>query len=223
MQWFSNANRQYSARNFDSAGQVDKDVITILPIAQDIICLIAKIEDLPVIEPDPLEECFISRAVEKRKIEFRAGRNLARLALKHLGNDAITIPARENRLPDWPDGFIGSLSHTRSHVGVVVAKSSSFQSIGFDIENLRSIETSLYPHLLRKEEIAEVQREDIDPSVYFSGKEAAFKAVFQVHEEYFEFTDLRLLHRALVGYRRSSPPHERRIQVCLRVRRDSAV
>lgn len=171
-------------------------MITILPIAQDIICLIAKIEDLPVIEPDPLEECFISRAVEKRKIEFRAGRNLARLALKHLGNDAITIPARENRLPDWPDGFIGSLSHTRSHVGVVVAKSSSFQSIGFDIENLRSIETSLYPHLLRKEEIAEVQREDIDPTVYFSGKEAAFKAVFQVHEEYFEFTDLRLLLQA---------------------------
>ncbi|MCV6604473.1 MAG: hypothetical protein OIF34_04145, partial [Porticoccaceae bacterium] len=54
----------------------------------------------------------VSKAVPKRQAEFLAGRHCAALALKSLGFENTEVQSGENRIPHWPQGAVGSISHT---------------------------------------------------------------------------------------------------------------
>lgn len=60
----------------------------------------------------PEEAHCISRAVNKRRCEFLAGRLCARNALADIGAGMPAIPTTDNRAPQFPIGLSGSITHT---------------------------------------------------------------------------------------------------------------
>ena len=79
----------------------------------------------------PVEETSVAHAVPKRRTEFRTGRAYARAALAALGCAPAPIPVGESRQPLWPNGFLGSISHSGPWVGCAAVRCGR---VGFDVE-----------------------------------------------------------------------------------------
>ena len=64
--------------------------------------------------PDlPADEAIsMVRAVPRRRVEFATGRLCARRAMAALGHARVSIPRAQDRVPIWPDGIVGSITHT---------------------------------------------------------------------------------------------------------------
>lgn len=91
----------------------------------------------PSADPSSLfadEAVEVRRAVEKRRREFAAGREIARGLLTQLGHDRQPLVAGPDRAPRWPPGIVGSISHCDELCLVVVAPESVVRSIGVDVE-----------------------------------------------------------------------------------------
>ena len=167
-------------------------MFTKLEFTEDVCCIVAKIADLAGYPFDPLEDACIPLAIDKRRIEFHAGRRIARIAMSELGVESSTIPVGTNREPVWPSPVTGSISHNQTYVGIAMAKSSDYQSIGFDLENHHSVTDAMRKHVLTPDELDTILDKALDPTFYFSSKEAVFKAVFPIHREFFSFTDVHI-------------------------------
>src|SRR5690606_13013148 len=61
----------------------------------------------------PLLPAEIAAARPRRRAEYAAGRIAARAALRRLTGQAALIGMGPDRLPLWPKGTIGSISHNR--------------------------------------------------------------------------------------------------------------
>jgi len=57
----------------------------------------------------PREAAIVERASDKRRREFTAGRECARIALGKLGIAPVPILIGERGAPQWPPGIVGSL------------------------------------------------------------------------------------------------------------------
>ena len=138
----------------------------------------------------------MARAVPKRREEFRTGRGYARAALAALGCAPCPIPIGESRQPVWPNGFLGSISHT-GHICVsVVGRSKNFSGLGLDLELDEELEGDLYPFICRKDEVYLKQilaRTRIDPGkLLFVIKEAVYKAYFPGAGFFLDFHDVKV-------------------------------
>ena len=161
-----------------------------LPFAQRVVCLLAGINDFSPLTINPLEDASLGSVAPKRHHEFHAGRHLARMAMSRAGLPNATIEKRSDRLPQWPKNVVGSISHTESHVGAAITMDAGIASLGLDVETAGRVEAELYPQVLVAQERVKVDSGEIDATRYFCAKEAIFKAVFAIHHEYFEFTDV---------------------------------
>ena len=143
----------------------------------------------------PEESAYIARARDKRRREFIAGRVLAKKTLAGLGEICDSIPAHELRYPRWPEGYIGSISHTRALVTAVVARMSRFAGLGIDVERARSVTPDLHRSLFTGSERMLIDREAADDvaTILFSCKESIYKAVFPRFREFLEFGDVELI------------------------------
>lgn len=140
------------------------------------------------------EEAYIARAADKRQKEFSAGRSAAKAILRDYGVKCASIPASSGRYPLWPPGFVGSISHTESHVLVAVGASDDYCGLGVDIEKINSVEADLYESLFTHAEREFLQKSD-DVNIattLFSCKESVYKAVFPMCHEFLEFTDVEI-------------------------------
>ncbi|MGH8920694.1 MAG: 4'-phosphopantetheinyl transferase family protein, partial [Actinomycetes bacterium] len=82
----------------------------------------------------PSEEAVISRAVEKRRREFRTVRHCARQALRELGLPPVAVLTGEHREPLWPPGVVGSMTHCTGYRAAAVARSRDLRTVGIDAE-----------------------------------------------------------------------------------------
>ena len=89
---------------------------------------------LPGLTALPAEESIIGRAVEKRRKEFITARSCARVALGELGIDPVPIMRGEKDMPLWPDGIVGSITHTNGYRAAIVAHGLAVRSLGIDAE-----------------------------------------------------------------------------------------
>ncbi|WP_420569062.1 4'-phosphopantetheinyl transferase family protein [Thalassovita sp.] len=139
----------------------------------------------------PSEELAISRAVPKRRDEFRAGRSAARQAMRAVGAAPSALPARKDRLPDWPEGIAGSITHCRDLC--VACASTGARAIGLDVETATELPADLWETILLPDE-HEAVRSSAHPgalaTLIFSSKEAAYKAQYPLSETLFGFHDL---------------------------------
>src|SRR5688572_29915305 len=100
------------------------------------------------------EQQLVENAVPKRQNELAVGRVLARRLLERLGFATGPLLARPDRVPRWPPGAVGSISHTNGLCVCVVARASDAIAIGVDVEEDSPLDKKLWPLILRARERA---------------------------------------------------------------------
>jgi len=147
-------------------------------------------------ELHPSEAAQVAKAVDKRQREFAAARGLARGLFESLGLVAGPLLNGEDRAPIFPDGVVGSITHTAGYCGVVVGRASSYVGLGLDVEQAEPLK----PELLRMI-LADDERDAYDPTdppalarakLVFSAKEAAYKAQYALTRTYLGFSAMRI-------------------------------
>jgi 4'-phosphopantetheinyl transferase EntD len=146
----------------------------------------------------PEEEAAVARAVAKRRREFLAGRNAAHDALAKLGAPRKPLLPGPDRMPLWPAGYVGSITHTDCHCAVAVGRADDgVRAIGIDLEPAETLPPGVLETIGRAEEIAWLQsaarnKRDLLARALFSAKECTFKCQFPVTREMLEFEDLSI-------------------------------
>ena len=146
----------------------------------------------------PLEAASMARAVPKRRREYTAGRVLARRAAARLGVSPLELLAGDDRAPQWPDGLVGSITHTQDHVAVALARSEDIGGIGLDVEQAAPLPIRLWDSICTPEDLAmlshygdELER-GLAAKVVFSAKEAAYKAQYLITQQFLGFSAMHI-------------------------------
>lgn len=137
-------------------------------------------DDGRAIAMHPTEAVHVAGSAEKRRRDFALGRACARIALAHLGVDAI-LPKGEGGAPVWPRDIVGSITHTTGYAAALVAWRRDFQAIGIDAERIGRISPRMAGMLFGPAErawldaLGEAERNRA-ATIFFSAKEAYYKA-----------------------------------------------
>ena len=145
----------------------------------------------------PDEAAWIGHASGKRRREFAAGRICARAALLELGVAADQpLGSGQDRAPLWPDGVIGSISHTADYCIAVLARADgSGDGIGIDAERYGRVGDHLHRTIFTTAERAWLGRlpgpeRAETATTLFSGKEAFYKAQHPLTRSWVGFKDV---------------------------------
>jgi hypothetical protein len=136
---------------------------------------VAPIDGLGELPLPPEEEVAVTRAVAKRREEFRAGRRVAHMALRELSLDG-PLPRREDGAPEWPAGAVGSISHGGGLCAAFVVRDGAVLGCGVDVEDAAgALEPAVADLILHpRDELPDAP----EPArLALSAKEAAFKSV----------------------------------------------
>ena len=155
-----------------------------LALPEGCVGVAGEVGDYPLLNG---EEVFVERAVAKRRREFATGRHFARLALQQLGQAPAAILRDDDRRPIWPQGNVGSISHTECLAAAVVASAKSLRGAGIDIEYCDRVTEELQPRLLTEHEMTRSWHDEREPAVIFSAKEAGYKAINPIVGEFIGF------------------------------------
>ncbi len=145
----------------------------------------------------PEEVACVANSSARRRADFAAGRDCARLALQQIGHENSILLANPDRSPHWPAGTVGSISHTTGFAGAVAARTTQFQSLGLDVERFFVCDDSMSREVLTQEETAwlalqpQVQQTAL-AALLFCAKEAFYKCQYPVTRRWLEFTDVSL-------------------------------
>jgi 4'-phosphopantetheinyl transferase EntD len=145
--------------------------------------------------PLDLEAGFIKTAGEKRRREFVAGRAAARCAISKLRHFGEAIPINPDRTPQWPDGFLGSISHCDRFCAAAVGTTDKFLGIGFDAETNVAIEQPVLKLIFAPQEVAHLAALPQDRGIAwektgFSAKEAFYKCHYPRTKQFLNFHDV---------------------------------
>ena len=145
----------------------------------------------------PEEASAVGRAVEKRRREFAAGRACARRALARLEIADAVLPVGPDRLPLWPPGIVGSITHCTGFCGVAVARRGAILGLGLDAEVGDELEPKLVPRVCRPAEIERLEAlAGLTPGegakLVFSAKESTYKCFFPLARRFLEFHDVEV-------------------------------
>lgn len=144
----------------------------------------------------PEEAAPLERMVASRRIEFAAGRMCARAAMRRLGLLTLPVLRGEDRAPIWPDGVVGSISHSGTKCAAAVALTvQGYRAIGLDIELAEPLPTELWAEICSERELEWLHRQDpqrrgVLAKAIFSAKECAYKAQFPISRSLFGFETL---------------------------------
>ncbi|MFK2899368.1 4'-phosphopantetheinyl transferase superfamily protein [Dyella jejuensis] len=140
----------------------------------------------------------LSNAVPKRKREYLAGRLCASEALMRAGYPQPYFPAMgTDRLPVWPQGWLGSISHSGNYATAAVVRQECHLLLGIDIQQQVSEKTMhAVQYLIAKpEELSLI--EGLDDSrrltLIFSAKESLYKTLYPQVRRIQEFDAAKLV------------------------------
>ena len=102
----------------------------------------------------PVEAATVAGAVVERRREFGTVRWCARRALRRLGVPTVPILPDADRVPRWPAGVVGSMTHCEGYRAAAVARSDELGGIGIDAEPHGPVSAEALELLLRDEERA---------------------------------------------------------------------
>jgi 4'-phosphopantetheinyl transferase EntD len=135
----------------------------------------------------PGEAAHLSRARPKRIAEFTAGRTAARQAMEALGVDPQPVLVASDRAPIWPEGLVGSISHSATWCIAVLARERDFASLGVDIEDDSPFPDDLAGEICSATEMAHAAGWSNGTKRIFCAKEAAYKAQYPLTGALFGF------------------------------------
>jgi len=143
----------------------------------------------------PGEVELVANAVPKRQLEFANARECARRALGQLGVARQALLMAPSREPLWPEGIVGSLTHTNGLCAAVAARASRYRGLGVDVEPALPLPENLLSRICRDEEIARLGAfralsAGVAARLVFSAKEALYKCQFPVTRSFLGFEEV---------------------------------
>ncbi len=160
----------------------------------------------------PEEAAIVARASAGRRRDFAAGRAYARQALARIGVHDFPLRRDAERLPLWPPGIVGSISHCPGRCAVAVARADSVLGIGLDLERLHRMKPGVLDRIGTDGERAwleergreeEAARGDVDwATLLFSAKECTYKCYYPLARTRLGFRDVEVeMHPARGSFR----------------------
>jgi len=145
------------------------------------------------------ELALMGTMIPARRREFATGRNAARRALARLGIPALPVLRHgTGRDIAWPEGTIGSISHTSGLCAVACARvSPQLLSLGLDVEQPGPLGDDIVPTICRSDELEMLGAFPPPwpsdwPRLLFTIKEAAYKAWYPVTRREISFQEMRV-------------------------------
>ncbi|MGW1022958.1 4'-phosphopantetheinyl transferase family protein [Streptomyces sp. NPDC002577] len=148
----------------------------------------------------PQEESLLTRAVAKRRNEFRTVRVCARLAMADLGLPPVPVLRGPRGEPQWPAGVVGSMTHCDGYRAAAVARTEDIRALGIDAEPHGPLPDGVLDVIALPSERARLARDLRDSGIHwdrllFSAKESVFKAWYPVTGVDLDFSDADLVFR----------------------------
>lgn len=143
----------------------------------------------------PAEEFMVANAVPKRRVEVTNARTCARRALAGLGRQPDVAILRGGKgEPLWPDGVVGSITHTAGYYAAAVADASKVRSIGLDAEVHGELPQGVLGHIAFGPELTMLTGLRPGPDIWwdrllFSAKESVYKAWYPLTGRWLGFED----------------------------------
>ena len=143
----------------------------------------------------PQEVAIVERASDKRRREFTAGRECARIALGKLGVVPVPILIGVRGAPQWPPGIVGSITHCDGYRAAAAAYASDVAAIGMDAEPDDPLPRgvldviSLSAERARLAALAGERPAVCWDRLLFSAKESVYKAWFPLTGRWLGFED----------------------------------
>ena len=158
----------------------------IYPVGDDLVACV-----VPFVEADrPLaaeEELLLDgKTGPRRRIELVAGRQAAHLAIEALGPSVLAVAQGSGGEPVFPLHLRGSIAHTSDCAVAVVGLAETYESVGVDLEDGRSLGPVPATGVTWRSEVAQVQSAlglpdaDLAQNFVFSAKEAVFKCQYPI-------------------------------------------
>ncbi|MGW7255536.1 4'-phosphopantetheinyl transferase family protein [Streptomyces sp. NPDC054834] len=143
----------------------------------------------------PEEAALMTRAVAKRRREFSTVRACARLAMEKLGVPAQPVLTGESGAPRWPDGLVGSMTHSDDYCAAALARAADLASLGIDAEPHEVLPEEVVSYVFlpaeskRLRRLAEERPEVHWDRILFSAKESVYKAWFPLTGQWLDFSE----------------------------------
>lgn len=152
----------------------------------------------PCPELFPEEAAQVANAVAKRRMDYASARHCARKALAELGIGPVPILSGSRREPLWPDGVVGSMTHTAGYRAAAVARADRVVTVGIDAEPDGPLPDDVLPAVTLEDERAHLAelaaaRPDVHwDKLLFSAKESVYKAWYPLARVFLDFEQARL-------------------------------
>ncbi|MFI1536185.1 4'-phosphopantetheinyl transferase [Streptomyces anandii] len=143
----------------------------------------------------PGEESAVDGAGPERRAEFTTARHLARRALTRLDVAPAPLPPGPRRVPYWPAGVVGSITHCVGYRAAVVARRTGFIALGVDAEPNEPLPVNVLRRIATASELAQVAelltlRPDVRwDRLLFSVKESVYKAWYPLTRQWLGWSD----------------------------------
>ncbi|WP_407175784.1 4'-phosphopantetheinyl transferase [Bradyrhizobium sp. STM 3562] len=156
-------------------------------------------------DPVPLlfaeEADLLGNVSLRRRREFAWGRHHAHEALRGLGVPPVPILSRVDRVPLWPSGVVGSISHSSSHCAAVAGRSDDVLALGIDVEDEEALGADLLRIICTPEEMerGEWCSNRLGSKLILVIKEAVYKSYASTTGKLLGFQDLNVTMDDLTG------------------------
>ncbi|MCZ0964303.1 4'-phosphopantetheinyl transferase family protein [Paracoccus benzoatiresistens] len=155
----------------------------------------------------------IRRWSPRRQASFAAGRLAAKDALCRAAGRDIEPPGIDSdRLPAWPDGWVGSISHTDGIAAALVAPRRAARLLGLDVERIMTdgvasdIAPEVVPELSPGSSGLPLH---VEVTRAFSAKEALYKALYPLTRQFRDFGAAR------VDWQKGEPDEQESVRLVL--------
>lgn len=143
----------------------------------------------------PEESAYVAGASDARQREFALGRTCARHAMRQLGSCSRPIHRGGTGAPVWPEGLVGSISHSLHVAVAAVGLSPRPRAIGVDVESVAGVDAPMCELIAARPELDRAARTlDAAPltaaGAIFSAKEAVYKCISPASGGFVDFLDL---------------------------------
>jgi 4'-phosphopantetheinyl transferase EntD len=143
----------------------------------------------------PEEAAACDKFSANRLEEFTGGRLCARGALREFGVDGFALRRNPDRTPHWPDGVVGSITHTIGFCGAAVGPRDHFVGLGIDAEISARVTPDVWTQALTREDITRISglapaERERAAAVIFSAKESFYKCISVVTGAWLDYRDV---------------------------------
>jgi 4'-phosphopantetheinyl transferase EntD len=129
----------------------------------------------------PSSVVCVERRGEPRSKNFEVGRTCVREALQRLGSRTVDVPSGSSGEPLWPEGVVGSVTHTEGYCAAAVAWARDVGKLGIDAEVHRALSEGALDIVANPDELKMIRALPAGihwDAVLFSAKESIYKAWF---------------------------------------------